>query len=188
MITAISRRVWSSYSGYLYHGEYLDEEPEKIQDLDIVLKPFSEIYRQDRPELRKIINKTSLEYLRIKYLRGDAYIALAVSDKTIAHVSFVAKASSYSEYPILDKHSRVVGPCLTKKEFRGRGIYPAVLKYLRACPLGYDGLDIFCRIDNIRSQKGIEKAGFSRKLQYRESTRFGFSDIQVLEAASQNLP
>jgi len=177
MLNAIYRRFWSAYSGYLYRGSFLQTAPEIIPGLDVIIKPYREIYREYYSTLIKIISAPSLEYLKIKFSRGDPYIALAFFDGVIAHISFVAKALSYSEYPILEKHSRAVGPCMTINRFRGKGIYPSVLKHLRACPLGKDGFNIFCKIDNFSSQKGIEKAGFIFKLQYREINRFGFRFI-----------
>jgi hypothetical protein len=179
IFNTIYRQFWSTYSGYLYQGSSLKENPELISGLDVIVKPYQDVYCKHYSSLINIISAPSLEYLRIKLSRGDPYIALAFFDGDIAHVSFVAKTLSYSEYPILEKHSRAVGPCVTKKMFRGKNIYPTVLKYLRTSPLGIDGLEIFCNIDNVSSQKGIEKAGFVLRLQYREFIRLGVHFIRT---------
>lgn len=179
MIKAIINHIWSAYPGNLYHADPLDLNQEIDEDYKIVLVRFPEIYHSYLPKLLKVIKRTTLEYLRIKCFRGDPYIAMIISKGVVAHVSFVAKTISYSEYPILNKNSRAVGPCLTINEFRGKGLYPLMLKYLRGSPLGRDGLDIFCRTDNISSIRGIEKAGFVLLSQYTEYTRFGLAFIKV---------
>jgi hypothetical protein len=115
--------------------------------------------------------------MRLKLNKGDPNIALAISNTILVHVSFIANTSSYSEYPVLNKASKAIGPCVTKKEFRGKGIYPTVLRYIRGSSLGNNGLDIFCNISNISSQKGIEKAGFALKQQFRKNTRFGYTGL-----------
>lgn len=56
-----------------------------------------------------------------------------------------------------------IGPCATKKEYRGRGYYPFLLKKIVSdYSKQYSEFYIFCDKNNIASQRGIEKAGFHK--------------------------
>lgn len=54
-----------------------------------------------------------------------------------------------------------IGPCCTKKEYRGRGIYPAVLSYITSLE-EYSNASFWMIISesNKSSIRGVEKAGF----------------------------
>ena len=91
---------------------------------------------------------------------GKFYIYYAVSkDNEIVHTSFVL--GRCYKFKFLQKGEYEIGPCITKKEYRGRGIYPAVLKrIINEKNIDIKTLYIFCHIGNIPSIKGILKAGF----------------------------
>lgn len=65
------------------------------------------------------------------------------------------------KFPFLSKHSAEIGPCATAKEYRGRGIYPMVLKHVLAHG-GYSEYYMLVHDTNTASIRGIEKAGFVR--------------------------
>jgi hypothetical protein len=178
-IHALKRQLWSSYYGLLYHAEYLPNGPEASCDFQIVLGPFTEIAGQYYSSLVRVVGKPQFTYLRYKFRGGNPHIALALVDGKVAHVSFIANTASYGEAVILDPNANGVGPCMTPASYRGRGLYPAVLKYLRGSQLGRNGLDIFCREDNISSQRGILKAGFVFQSRYHHLTRLGFTRYQI---------
>ena len=91
---------------------------------------------------------------------GKFYIYYAVSENNeIVHTSFVL--GRCFKFKFLQKGEYEIGPCITKKEYRGRGIYPAVLKRIINEKNKYiKTLYIFCHKGNISSIRGILKAGF----------------------------
>ena len=76
----------------------------------------------------------------------------------VAHTSYVLTRNL--KFAFMQPDDVVIGPCWTHGDFRGRGIYPAVLGRIAR---DYDGtrLWIFCDEDNVSSRKGIERAGFA---------------------------
>lgn len=73
------------------------------------------------------------------------------------HVSHVLSRSF--KFPFMSKGELHIGPCWTAAEFRGRGIFPAVLSRIaRDNP----GKTFWMLTDesNVSSQRGIMKAGF----------------------------
>lgn len=84
---------------------------------------------------------------------------VATYDGFIAHKSCVI-GKNY-KFPFLSKSEAEIGPCFTAPDFRGKGIYPYVLRKILS-EGGYNGYYMIVRNDNISSIKGIEKAGFER--------------------------
>ncbi len=74
------------------------------------------------------------------------------------------------------KNSVHIGPCWTHEEYRGKGIYPAVLSKICADYFGKD-IYIFTDIGNIPSQKGIKKVGFKQIGQGYKSKFLGIYKI-----------
>ncbi|HEY2805715.1 MAG TPA: GNAT family N-acetyltransferase, partial [Gemmatimonadales bacterium] len=86
----------------------------------------------------------------------------------LAHVSWLVDAER-------DRHNRIrnvrlrsgegeIGPCTTLPAFRGRGIYPWVIRSLCgvAAERGLTRVFMITRDSNAASQRGIEKAGLTR--------------------------
>ena len=76
----------------------------------------------------------------------------------VAHTSYVL--SRNPKFAFMQPGDVVIGPCWTHGDFRGRGIYPAVLGRIARDHAG-KRLWIFCGEDNASSRKGIERAGFT---------------------------
>ena len=53
-----------------------------------------------------------------------------------------------------------IGPCFTIEKYRGRGLYPELLKIIIQNETKCNEFYIFTKTTNIASQKGIVKAGF----------------------------
>lgn len=75
----------------------------------------------------------------------------------VVHVSHVL-GRSY-KFPFMKKQDLHIGPCWTADQFRGHGIYPAVLSRIA---LDHPGTRLWMLTDeaNAASRRGIEKAGF----------------------------
>lgn len=86
-------------------------------------------------------------------------IMIFSQDNRIAHVSRVI--TRCYKFPFLPKNSAEIGPCTTKPDFRGQGIYTKVLNYIR-CEGGSKDYYMLVADENIASIKGMEKAGFKK--------------------------
>ena len=82
----------------------------------------------------------------------------------IGHISWLYYRDDPNRILQLEDDECEVKFCLTRPEFRGRGLYPAALttiqEYLRQ--RGYKRCFICVKEDNEPSIRGIEKAGFTR--------------------------
>ncbi|MBE6941078.1 MAG: GNAT family N-acetyltransferase [Ruminococcaceae bacterium] len=91
---------------------------------------------------------------------GKTTIVYAVDkDGSVMHTSYVVPRCM--KFPFLRKGDLEIGPCATLPEYRGRGIYPAVLRHI--CKTFANEDTVFYMIvndQNIPSIRGIEKAGF----------------------------
>lgn len=178
---AIKRTLWSTQEIYLYKSDFLENNPPEELDYEIVFGPLNEIYREYLPQISKWLGRINLEYLRIKLWRGNPYVCIAMKDKDVIHITYFSSARSHREYSLLDPLGYVAGPGITKKEYRGKGILPTVLKYFRASPMGRHGLYGSIVIDNLSSQRAHDKAGYKRILKYRRDIRMGLNFIHVIE-------
>jgi hypothetical protein len=180
-MSAIQRFFWSTRTFYVYHAGFLESNPAEELDYEVVFRPLDEIYKEHLPQISKLVGRIKLEYLRIKFLRGNPQIILTKKDDEVLSICFFARANSYKESSILDRHSYVAGPAIAKKEYRGRGMVSTAVWYFRASPLGHDGLSAFQVVDNFSSQRACERGGLKRVMRYRQDIRFGFSSFSIEE-------
>jgi RimJ/RimL family protein N-acetyltransferase len=76
----------------------------------------------------------------------------------------------------LQEQERCIFDCVTLPAFRGRGIYPATLRWIVAHWSRSDNIQkfwIYCDSGNIPSLRGIQKAGFKRIGTGSQHRRFG---------------
>lgn len=79
-------------------------------------------------------------------------------DGRMAHYSYVLP--KIPTFPFMGRHDLEIGPCVTDDAYRGRGIYPAVLRAIRARRTDARRLWVMAEAENTPSLRGIEKAGF----------------------------
>lgn len=89
---------------------------------------------------------------------GKCYIYFCKDDDMQIHFTYVMRRCF--KFPFLKGEDIHIGPCWTHENYRGKGIYPAVLYNVCTENKG----DKYMIIDdkNISSQKGVYKAGFSK--------------------------
>lgn len=77
----------------------------------------------------------------------------------VTHTSYVVPKCF--KFSFLKKGDYIIGPCYTKAEHRGKGIYPQMLGYI-CSNVGSKSTVFYMSVDenNFPSVKGIEKAGF----------------------------
>lgn len=86
----------------------------------------------------------------------------------------------------LDWQTRIAAPagiedCWTDPTFRGRGLYPRLLRHLLSFGPAFISVDP----GNISSIRGIERAGFLLIKECRKSVRFGKVDIELIPKATR---
>lgn len=103
--------------------------------------PYS--VREERPTLLKGYPSQKLSFRIVLnniywwFVTGGRYRIWCVYDgKEIIHTSYVVP--SCFKFPFLKKGEFEIGPCYTKSEYRGQGIYPSVLQRIKGG--GYDYL------------------------------------------------
>lgn len=92
---------------------------------------------------------------------GRAAIFYVCENGEVAHTSYVVPRCF--KFPFLKKGEYEIGPCRTKMQYRGKGLYPMVLNDI-VHSVGEEGAFFYMIVDetNSSSIKGIEKAGFTR--------------------------
>jgi len=109
---------------------------------------------------------------------GDAY-ALFVGGE-LAHVASLVTAEHDRALPVRNVKLRAgeaeITNCLTLSKFRGKGVYPFVIRGLAqvARERGVRRLYMMTGVGNAASRRGIEKAGFTRR---GRIVRFVFSHL-----------
>ena len=87
--------------------------------------------------------------------KGKYSVWCAYDMGTVIHTSYVIPKCF--KFPFLNDSDYEVGPCNTDKQYRGKGIYPAVLtKIIQSSETYYMIIDDM----NIPSIRGASKAGF----------------------------
>ena len=91
--------------------------------------------------------------------KGKAKIYYVHDGNDLKHRSYVIPKCS--KFPFLGASDYEIGPCYTEPKYRGRGIYPTMLKWICES-VGNQDTTFYMIVDenNVSSIKGIEKAGF----------------------------
>lgn len=99
------------------------------------------------------------------FLMG-AHLWLGFWDGQVAGICWSRSGLTRSDYFVpLQESDATILSCFTFPPFRGRGIYPAMLRYIASTlkdDRGIRRIFIDCRSYNRPSLRGIEKAGFRR--------------------------
>lgn len=88
---------------------------------------------------------------------GNCYLFVAMSGSEIIHTSLVVGKTL--KFPFLKKGEAEIGPCFTEPAFRGRGVYPYVLKQIVETSL-FTKHYLIINDKNKPSIHGANKAGF----------------------------
>jgi len=136
--------------------------------LQIEIKKISssgefEKYISSEEKLAK--NRTKFKY----FLKHGCNMYLTLHENNITGYYFVCKISDFKPYPynklplFQGDKSYYIFFCHTFSEYRGKNIYPYVLTQIcRDVEKKSGVVFISTDVDNISSQKGIEKAGFEK--------------------------
>ena len=115
------------------------------------------------------------------YRRRQGWIFFAHSGGVLCHYTFVMPGRAYRRmFSLIEPDAQMIGPCHTGDAFRGRGIFPRLLRYVVKA-LQEQGLGpfyVFAEASNTASIRGMEKAGFVRRGIWR-GKRY-FLDLRVV--------
>jgi RimJ/RimL family protein N-acetyltransferase len=107
---------------------------------------------------------------------------LAFSEGAIAHLAWVYYPHELDKHPtpfrILRRDEAAIANCVTVREFRGKGVYPAVIRVLleNLKQQGYQYCYMYIEIHNSASVRGVSKLGFTRVGKSRRLHLFFHSD------------
>lgn len=109
-------------------------------------------------------NSIKLQAVRLMFqlsTLGKAKIYVCRQNGELAHTAYVIPKCS--KFPFLTGDDYEIGPCLTYPAYRGKGIYPTVLRYI-CSSVGSEKTCFYMIVDsgNGSSIRGIEKAGFEK--------------------------
>ena len=161
--------IWSVYAGrmeinnmflYKLEAKNIDKALIKTQD-EIEVRIFTPLLHKLFMKEEKINLKTACVRLFFLLITlGKMKIFYTCNEQGfLTHTSYVIPACV--KFPFMKKGDYEIGPCYTYPVFRGKGIYPQVIRNV-VLSLGNTNSTFYMivREENISSIKGIEKAGF----------------------------
>lgn len=100
---------------------------------------------------------------------GVTEFFIAKNDDGIQHISWIYYHEHHNRLLSLGKNEAEIKYCLTLPAFRGREIYPAVIRDVTRDLRAHNVSRIFMcvRCNNLPSIRGIEKAGFRKVAKFR---------------------
>lgn len=136
----------------------------KIESLVYTNKPDDLVENADIKYSLQIFNagaKTNIHHVDSK----KYYKAYLVTDEgKFVHVSCMFKNNLLAKQ-LGFNNAYTIGECVTSNNYKGQGIYPSILKKIKA-DYKKELLIVFVQPNNIASIKGIEKAGFHKLYQF----------------------
>ncbi len=111
----------------------------------------------EKKNLKTILFRATIQISAL----GKARVFYVTDGEKLVHTSMVIPKCG--KFTFMNEADYEIGPCLTYPEYRGKGIYPAVINHI-CNSIGRDGTLFYMIVDetNTASIKGIEKAKFER--------------------------
>jgi hypothetical protein len=139
--------------------------PVKIEALAYYLPKKPQVELMGQPFEIKIFTTDSLSGIKkidLKLNKSNSCYAVFINNE-LAHTTWLFKNKLLTNQ-LGEKNVFTVGDSLTNEKFRGKGIYPYVLRYISM--EAERPVIIYVDESNISSIKGIEKAGFIKKYSF----------------------
>ena len=165
-----AHNVWRAlcprrFQRVLFRADRLPEED--VGDLDVeIVEPRMPVSDMQRAFITRDTPDFSLWRLMWWQRRGHAWIFFARNAGEYCHYTWVTPACRTRRvFPIVrERDALLIGPCSTDSRFRGRSIYPRMLRHtVQTMQLrGYGPFYISTSVTNEASIRGISKAGFTR--------------------------
>ena len=144
---------------YKHSGSSVDFESHENLDLEIVTPKFGGrlILQGENKSFKLLAVRCLFQIVTF----GKAKVYCYRLNGELVHTSYVIPKCY--KFPFMSKWDYEIGPCFTYPKFRGKGIYPQMLKYI-CSSISTEKTVFYMIVDetNLPSIKGIEKAGFQR--------------------------
>lgn len=134
----------------------IESANEGLDIRSIRLKPFSFFAKEESFNLKIFLLR--FYFAVITFFRTKLYYV--VENGQIVHTSYVIPKCF--KFPFLSTDDFEIGPCFTHLAYRGKGIYPKVLRFILTTGRDKSHFFMLVHSTNQSSIKGIEKAGFSK--------------------------
>lgn len=144
-----------SYILYKKPSSKLENDGQDKIDVRVIKLSFFKLFI---PEEKFDIKTFTLRLYFSLITFNKTRIFYVVKNGVVAHYSYVIPKCF--KFPFLKENDYEIGPCQTKKEFRGQGLYPMVLKKIVATEFSSSNYFMIVHESNVCSIKGIKKAGF----------------------------
>ena len=143
------------YILYKQQGSFSNEKLDSELDIRVLkITPFHFF-----ADVEKFQMKTFILRLYFGFITAfKTKLFYVVDNNKLVHYSYLVPRCF--KFKFLNDNDYEIGPCFTLNEFRGKGIYPTVLKKIIASVDVKSSLYMMVASQNIRSIRGIEKAEF----------------------------
>lgn len=156
------RRASHRGSGLLFALDLAPPIP-SVDTREVVFRPVDLSLVSSRP----LLYADSVQAAEVPLARGEQCFVGEVGGRVVFRMWVVAPepgwlAGANAEWA--RKRSCYIHECYTNTQFRGRGIYPAALRWVaaRLRDEGYEALWLHVMPDNTAGTRAVEKAGFRR--------------------------
>ena len=161
----LRKLIFRRFETVLYRTERLDAPT--WTDLAVeTVGPRRRLTDAQRTFLRKRVSSLALWRLLYWQRKGRGWLFLVRDGQRYCHYTFVTLASRYRrQLPTMtEERALFIGPCMTEADYRGRGIYPQMLRHAVAelHKQGWGTFYIAAASKNVASLRGMEKTGFTR--------------------------
>lgn len=155
-----------------------DKDVVSIDNTDDILGPYTlEIFS---PSLRRLKRHQSnwIIYLFWFFITRGRYKIVYISDgNMIIHYTHILP--KFFKLPFMSSKDLMIGPAWTMESYRGKGIFPAVIiDIVKNFKKVRRSFHIFAHVDNIASQKAIEKAEFYKWTTGYKTKKLGIYKVE----------
>jgi hypothetical protein len=137
-------------------------ENKRSQNTEFVLPSPEFTLVEFKPKLSKLSYDGTNKILNLIWYiisKGQFTIIYILKNEKTIHTSYIIPKNL--RFPFMNHGDLQIGPCYTSSQFRGKGIYTQVLRYILNNYLTAEKtIWIYTTFENIPSQKAIERAGF----------------------------
>lgn len=149
------------YESGEYKIYFYDKKDHELNYLDAEIKVYSE-YSDIPQQLKKqLLNHPFINPFYYRLKSHQALLLSIQNDEEIISYGWVQKWQPFKrKFGWIYKEAMMLGPYWTKDSHRGKGIYGRLLKQSISLATKNFPLIIYTSMENINSQKGIEKMDF----------------------------
>lgn len=187
--TAFRKRV-EEHEVYVLSSDNITQETIPRKEVTTVMYRVNEVPIRTIFQLAKlqVQSVSSFFYLKLRYGSPVTYLVLASVDGEVVHVQWVIPSFKIQKrYSFVEDSHYAIIKCATAPQFRGLGIYPAVLQFVTFSELPSECFWIWAEKQNIASLNGIQKAGGAKVGGFVQEKRLCGAYSKVESQISRNV-